>query len=91
MTVKEKLINTIRLDNGLELKLYDSSRKVAGDRWRVGIVARIDISLDEVRSFNKREYISYARWPRPFFSMTMGMIMDTATSYPFLKSYSSVI
>jgi hypothetical protein len=46
MTVKEKLINTIRFDNGLELNFYDSSRKVAGDRWQVGIVARIDIPVD---------------------------------------------
>ena len=57
MAVKKKLINTIRLGNGLELKLYDSCRKVAGDRWRVGIVARIDIPLDEARFFKIDENV----------------------------------
>ena len=51
MTAKEKLINTMRLDNGLKLNFYDTSRKVAGDRWRVGIVARIDIPLDDAWFF----------------------------------------
>lgn len=39
------------LDNGLELRLYDTSRKVAGDRWRVGVVARIDMPVDDAQYF----------------------------------------
>lgn len=54
MIAQKQLINTIQLDNGLELKLYDSCRKVAGDRWRVGFVARIDIPLGETQ-FSKMD------------------------------------
>ena len=39
------LIQTIRLDNGLMLEIYDHSRKVAGDRWLIKLVARIDIPI----------------------------------------------
>ena len=42
----DKLIKTIVLGNGLILEIYDHSRKVAGDRWLVKMVAKIDISMD---------------------------------------------
>jgi hypothetical protein len=35
----------IELSNGLKLNFYDISRKLAGDRWYVGVIARIDIQL----------------------------------------------
>jgi hypothetical protein len=38
-------IDTIKLENGLVLKLYDSSRRVAGDRWLVCFIALIDIQV----------------------------------------------
>ncbi|MBU4068363.1 MAG: hypothetical protein KKH84_09075 [Proteobacteria bacterium] len=41
--MKEVLIKTIDLENGLELKLLDASRKLAGDRWLVSLIARIEI------------------------------------------------
>jgi hypothetical protein len=43
-----KLLKTIDLENGLKLKLYDRSRKVAGDRWLVSLEACIDIPVDAV-------------------------------------------
>jgi hypothetical protein len=43
--VQEKLIDKIKLRNGLTLKVYDRSRPVAGDRWLVSFVARIDIEV----------------------------------------------
>jgi len=39
---------TIRLDNGLVLEIYDHSRMVAGDRWLIKLVARIDIPVDRL-------------------------------------------
>ena len=39
------LIKKVKLDNGLELELYDASKKVAGDRWLVKVVARIDVPV----------------------------------------------
>jgi len=38
-------IDTIKLENGLILKLYDSSRRVARDRWLVCFVALVDIQV----------------------------------------------
>ena len=43
-----KLLKIITLENGLKLKLYDRSRKLAGDRWLVLLTAIIDIPLDGV-------------------------------------------
>ncbi|MBW2407028.1 MAG: hypothetical protein JRF17_06640 [Deltaproteobacteria bacterium] len=43
--MEQTLIKTIELSNGLKLHFYDISRKLAGDRWYVGLIARIDIPL----------------------------------------------
>ena len=43
--MEQTLIKTIELSNGLKLDFYDISRKLAGDRWYVGLIARIDIPL----------------------------------------------
>ncbi|MFZ5572071.1 MAG: hypothetical protein ACOZF0_16855 [Thermodesulfobacteriota bacterium] len=41
----EKKIKTILLGNGETLKIYDASRKVAGDAWLVRIIFRIRIAV----------------------------------------------
>jgi hypothetical protein len=43
-----KPVETIMLGNGLVLEIYDHSRKAAGDRWLVKLVARIDIPIDRL-------------------------------------------
>lgn len=48
--MKEKPIDKITLDNGFTLELYDRSRRVAGDRWRVSFVARLEVEV-------KREFL----------------------------------
>ena len=45
--MEEKLIKNIDLENGLELKLYDASRKLAGDRWLVSLIARMEIPISD--------------------------------------------
>jgi hypothetical protein len=45
--MEQTLIKTIELSNGLNLYFYDISRKLAGDRWYVGLIARIDIPLTD--------------------------------------------
>lgn len=40
-----KLIDKIELENGLTLELHDRSRPVAGDRWLVSFLARIDVEV----------------------------------------------
>jgi len=45
--MEEVLINTIDLENGLKLKLFDRSRKLAGDRWLVSFIARIEIPIND--------------------------------------------
>ena len=39
------LLRRIDLEIGLELEIYDVSRKLAGDRWYVGFIARIEIPI----------------------------------------------
>jgi len=41
----DKLIASIPLENGLLLELLDESRPLAGDRWLVHLVARIQVPL----------------------------------------------
>ena len=51
--MNEKLIKTIVLGNGLILEIYDHSRKVAGDRWLVKMVAKVDIPIDYLSSITR--------------------------------------
>ena len=44
------LIETIRLDNGLTLEIWDESRKIAEDTVKVALTARIRVAL-------KQEYL----------------------------------
>ena len=45
--MKEKLIKTLNLKNGLQLNVYDASRKLVGDRWMVSLIARMDVPVTE--------------------------------------------
>ena len=42
----KELIEEITLENGLTLRLYDRSRRVAGDRWFVSLLAEIEVPID---------------------------------------------
>lgn len=53
--MKEKLIKTIDLENGLQLNLYDGSRKLAGDRWLVSLIIRMDVPVTEAFKKKGRE------------------------------------
>ena len=44
--MEEKQIDTVALENGRFVKLYDASRPVAGDRWLVRLVARLPMGVD---------------------------------------------
>jgi hypothetical protein len=37
----DKLLNRRRLENGMDLHYYDISRKIAGDRWMVGLKCEV--------------------------------------------------
>jgi len=45
ISLTETLFKTITLGNGSELKLYDRSQKIAGDRWRVSLIARMEVPI----------------------------------------------
>jgi hypothetical protein len=47
-----RLIENIALPNGLEIEIYDYSRKVAGDRWFVGFMARVPVEVKEEHFVN---------------------------------------
>ncbi|HKI49533.1 MAG TPA: hypothetical protein VKA69_09400 [Desulfobacteria bacterium] len=51
--MEQTLMKTMDLSNGLKLELYDISRILAGDRWYVGMMVRIDIPLADVWSTNQ--------------------------------------
>jgi len=43
--MKEKLIKTLGLENGLQLNIYDASRELVGDRWLVSLIVRMDVPV----------------------------------------------
>ncbi|MFO7838488.1 MAG: hypothetical protein R6X08_03165 [Desulfosalsimonadaceae bacterium] len=58
--MEETYIRGVPLENGLFLKLYDASRRFAGDRWLVKLIARIPIPVDEVWQQTSEELPSAA-------------------------------
>ena len=55
--MEQTFIKSIELRNGLKLNFYDISRKLAGDRWYVGLIARFDIPL--VDSLLTNQHLSH--------------------------------
>lgn len=55
--MKEKLIKTLNLENGLQLNIYDASRKLVGDRWLVSLIVRMDVPVAEVVKKDSRQPI----------------------------------
>ncbi|MFP4445479.1 MAG: hypothetical protein ACLFPD_04455 [Desulfosudaceae bacterium] len=47
MIQNEILLETETLENGVELNLYDASRKVAGERWQVVLIVRARVPVTE--------------------------------------------
>jgi hypothetical protein len=41
----ERLIEKITLPNGLSLEIWDTSRRMAGDRWLVSLLAKVEIAV----------------------------------------------
>ncbi len=55
--MEQTSIKTIELSNGLKLDFFDISRKLAGDRWYVGVIAQIDIPL--IDSYLSNQHLSH--------------------------------
>lgn len=55
--MKEKLIKTLDLENGLQLNIYDASRKLVGDRWLVSLIVRTDVPVTETLKKDSRQPI----------------------------------
>ena len=45
--MKEKLIKTMELKNGMTLNFYDASRPLSGDRWLISLIVRMEIPVVE--------------------------------------------
>jgi hypothetical protein len=43
----ELLIKTIPLSDTLTLNLFDASKKIAGDRWQVTLIARLPMAIED--------------------------------------------
>jgi len=52
--INPRMFDTIDLPNGLKVEFYDYSRRVAGDRWLVGLLVRVPIrvSREDFSSFS---------------------------------------
>ena len=50
--MKEELIKTLDLENGLQLNVYDASRKLVGDRWLVSLIVRMDVPVTDALNKN---------------------------------------
>ncbi len=46
MNWEKNMIEQMQLDNGLRVEFYDYSRKVAGDRWLVGLLVKIPMKVE---------------------------------------------
>ena len=55
--MKEKLIKTLDLENGLQLNVYDASRKLVGDRWLVSLIVRMDVPVTAALKKNSSESV----------------------------------
>ena len=93
-----QLLETIMLQNGLELCIYDGSRVIAGDRWLVSLTARMEIPVDqdEMKTvlgdriiFEKkmeRHFISHDEKPK-LLSEIKSSLMDAITKYLALPDF----
>jgi len=63
MNSTENLLQTITINGGPELRLYDASKHVAGDRWQVCLIAKMDIPLDKASicldDASREEFIAF--------------------------------
>ncbi len=50
--MSEILIRTLFLKNGCRLELYDRSRQIAGDRWKLILAARMKIDVRQAVEIN---------------------------------------
>jgi len=55
--MEEKLIKTMDLTNGMQLNFYDGSRRLAGDRWLISLIIRMEIPVVEVSINDKGKSI----------------------------------
>jgi hypothetical protein len=70
--MKEKLIDKIKLENGLTLELCDRSRRVAGDRWLVSFIAHLEVGV-------RPEYFEGQHSPNLPFDDVRATVGDKAT------------
>ncbi len=47
---KENLEKSIDLKNGLTLELWNKSRVMAGDRWKITVIAQVDVPVEKAFS-----------------------------------------
>ncbi|MBW1841180.1 MAG: hypothetical protein JRF27_01800 [Deltaproteobacteria bacterium] len=61
--MKEKLIKTMDLENNMRLNFYDDSRKLAGDRWLVSLMVRMEIPVSETLLPGDRQSVEEGEGP----------------------------
>jgi len=51
--MKKKCIQTIDLENGLQLNIFDNSKKIAGDRFYVCVIVSVEVEVNKKWFDNK--------------------------------------
>lgn len=54
--MEDNPLKVIDLDNNTVLKVYDRSRKIAGDRWFLSIAVQVEISVHQLNSISIEGY-----------------------------------
>lgn len=72
----EYLVKSIKLENRHRLDIFDASKKIAGDRWQVTVIARMVISIDDVFSDDN---LSNNRIPAPPADEIKAVLGDAVT------------
>ena len=55
--MQAKLIKTIDLENNMQLNFYDASKKLAGDRWLISLIIRMEIPVNEVLTDGSQQWL----------------------------------
>ncbi len=52
---EEILEKSVEMENGLKLEIWNKSKVIAGDRWRISVVAQVDVPVEKAFSDGKVE------------------------------------
>lgn len=52
---EENLEKSVEMENGLTLEIWNKSKVIAGDRWKIAVIAHVNIPVEKAFSNGKEE------------------------------------